>query len=85
MDTFKLTHNQLIDLLGGTKNVAKMAKVSQAAVTHWRTTDIPEGQMIRLAAELEKKSHGLISRKGLFPTCYGAIWPELLEKENEKS
>ena len=84
METFKLSHSQIVDLLGGTKNVAKMAKVSQAAVTHWRTTDIPEGQMIRLAAELEKKSHGLISRKGLFPTCYGAIWPELLEKENDQ-
>ena len=76
-DTFNLSHNQLIDLLGGTKKVALMAKVSQAAVTHWRTTDIPEGQMIRLAAELEKKSNGLISRKTLFPNTYKFIWPEL--------
>jgi hypothetical protein len=76
-DTFNLSHNQLIDLLGGTKKVAIMAKVSQAAVTHWRTTDIPEGQMIRLAAELEKKSHGLVSRKTLFPNTYKFIWPEL--------
>jgi hypothetical protein len=76
-ETFNLSHNQLIDLLGGTKEVAIMAKVSQAAVTHWRTTDIPEGQMIRLAAELEKKSNGLISRKTLFPNTYKFIWPEL--------
>ncbi len=76
-DTFNLSHNQLIDLLGGTKKVAIMAKVSQAAVTHWRTTDIPEGQMIRLAAELEKKSNGLISRQTLFPNSYKFIWPEL--------
>jgi hypothetical protein len=76
-NTFAFSHNQLIDLLGGTKKVAKMAKVSQAAVTHWRTTDIPEGQMIRLAAELEKQSHGLISRKSLFPNNYKFIWPEL--------
>ena len=55
-DTFTLSHNQFIDLLGGTKKVAKMAKVSQAAVTHWRTSDIPEGQLIRLAAELTKSS-----------------------------
>jgi DNA-binding transcriptional regulator YdaS (Cro superfamily) len=78
-DTFTLSHNQLIDLLGGTKKVAKMAKVSQAAVTHWRTTDIPEGQMIRLAAELEKQSHGLITRKSLFPSSWEMIWPELKE------
>ena len=76
-DTFTLSHNQIIDLLGGTKKVAKMAKVTQAAVTHWRTSDIPEGQMIRLAAELEKQSHGLISRKTLFPQSYKFIWPEL--------
>lgn len=76
-DTFSLSHDQIIDLLGGTKKVAKMAKVTQAAVTHWRTSDIPEGQMIRLAAELEKQSHGLISRKSLFPNSYKFIWPEL--------
>lgn len=76
-DTFALSHNQLIDLLGGTKKVAIMAKVSQAAVTHWRTTNIPEGQLIRLAAELEKQSHGLVSRKTLFPNIYKFIWPEL--------
>jgi hypothetical protein len=76
-DTFALSHNQFIDLLGGTKKVAKMAKVSQAAVTHWRTSNIPEGQLIRLAAELEKQSHGLISRKSLFPSTFKFIWPEL--------
>ena len=76
-DTFFLSHDQLIDLLGGTKKVAKMAKVTQAAVTHWRTSDIPEGQMIRLAAELEKQSHGLVNRKSLFPHTYKFIWPEL--------
>ena len=76
-DTFTLSHNQFIDLLGGTKKVAKMAKVTQAAVTHWRTSDIPEGQLIRLAAELEKQSHGLISRKILFPNSFKFIWPEL--------
>jgi hypothetical protein len=76
-ETFALSHNQLIDLLGGTKKVAIMTKVSQAAVTHWRTTNIPEGQLIRLAAELEKQSHGLVSRKTLFPNNYKFIWPEL--------
>ena len=76
-ETFTLSHSQLIDLLGGTKVVAKLTKVSPAAVTHWRTKDMPEGQLIRLAAELEKQSHGLISRKSLFPHTYKFIWPEL--------
>jgi len=76
-DTFKLSHGQLINLLGGTKEVARMAKVSQSAVTQWRTTGIPEGQLIRLAAELEKNSYGLINRKSLFPHSFEFIWPEL--------
>jgi hypothetical protein len=76
-DTFSLTSSQLIDLLGGTKMVAKLAKVSPAAVTHWRTKEISEGKLLFLAAELEKQSHGLITRKSLFPQTYKFIWPEL--------
>jgi len=30
-----------------------------------------------LAATLEKESHGLVSRKSLFPLTYKLIWPEL--------
>jgi hypothetical protein len=33
-----------------------------------------------LAAQLEKESHGLISRKDLFPVAYQWIWPELQDK-----
>lgn len=76
-NTFALTSSQLIDLLGGTKAVAKLAKVSPAAVTHWRTNDISEGKLLFLAAELEKQSHGLVTRKTLFPKTYKFVWPEL--------
>jgi hypothetical protein len=76
-DTFQLTSNQIIDLLGGTKQVSSMAKVSQAAVTHWRTGDIPEGKLIKLAASIEQKTCGLINRKTLFPQDWQKIWPEL--------
>lgn len=76
-NTFALTPSQLIDLLGGTKAVAKLAKVSQAAVTHWRTKGISEGKLLFLAAELEKQSHGLVTRKSLFPKTYKFVWPEL--------
>jgi hypothetical protein len=76
-DTFQLTPNQIIDLLGGTKQVSTMAKVSQAAVTHWRTGDIPEGKLIKLAAAIEKKTCGLVGRKTLFPHDWQKIWPEL--------
>jgi hypothetical protein len=30
-----------------------------------------------LAADIEKQSHGLVSRKDLFPTTWHWIWPEL--------
>jgi hypothetical protein len=76
-DTFQLTPNQIIDLLGGTKQVSNMAKVSQAAVTHWRTGAIPEGKLVKLAASIEEKTCGLISRKTLFPHDWQKIWPEL--------
>jgi hypothetical protein len=33
--------------------------------------------MVMLAATLEKESHGLITRKALFPKTYKFIWPEL--------
>jgi hypothetical protein len=32
-----------------------------------------------LAARIEKESHGLVSRKDLFPNNYFLIWPELLQ------
>jgi hypothetical protein len=37
-------------------------------------------KMVILAATLEKESHGLITRKSLFPDNFALIWPELLEK-----
>lgn len=76
-NTLQLTSNQLIDLLGGTKQVSSMAKVSQAAVTHWRTGSIPEGKLIKLAVAIEQKTCGLIGRKTLFPHEWKKIWPEL--------
>lgn len=76
-DTFTLSDDKLIDLLGGTKAVSIMAKVSQAAVTQWRYSGIPEGKRLRLAATIEEKSKGLISRKLLFPNDWKKVWPEL--------
>jgi len=32
-----------------------------------------------LAALLEKESHGLVTRKDLFPKTYFFVWPELAE------
>jgi hypothetical protein len=76
-DTLQLTSNQLIDLLGGTKNVAMLSKSTLPAVTQWRTNGIPEGKLIKLAASIEEKTCGLISRKTLFPHDWKKVWPEL--------
>jgi DNA-binding transcriptional regulator YdaS (Cro superfamily) len=71
------TDDQIISLLGGTKVVAKMCNVAPPAVTQWRTRGIPHGQLVFLAATLEKQSHGLVTRKDLFPKSWHFVWPEL--------
>jgi DNA-binding transcriptional regulator YdaS (Cro superfamily) len=67
----------IIRLLGGCTRVAKLVGVSVPAVSMWQNGEIPHDKLIVLAATLEKESHGLITRKGLFPTSYKLIWPEL--------
>ena len=67
----------IIKLLGGCTRVSKMVGVSVPAVSMWQNGDIPMDKMIILAATLEKESHGLITRKSLFPNTYRLIWPEL--------
>lgn len=72
-----LSNEQLINLLGGVTEVARMCEVSLPAVSQWKDGGIPKDKMMYLAAKLEEKSHGLITRKTLFPKNYGFIWPEL--------
>ena len=78
----KLSDSAIIDLLGGTGKVAKMCDVAPAAVSAWRTRGIPADKFMFLGARIEKESHGLVSRKDLFPTNYFLLWPELLPKNN---
>jgi DNA-binding transcriptional regulator YdaS (Cro superfamily) len=74
--------NQIIELLGGTKRVSKLCNVAPPAVTQWRSRGIPHGQLLFLAALLEKESHGLVTRKDLFPKNWWFVWPELANKKN---
>jgi DNA-binding transcriptional regulator YdaS (Cro superfamily) len=67
----------IIRLLGGPTRIAKLVGVSVPAVSMWQNGDIPQDKLIVLAATLEKESHGLVTRKSLFPTTYRLIWPEL--------
>ena len=80
--TLKLTEHALLQLLGGTNKVAKMCNVEPAAVSQWRKNGIPREQLLFLGARIEKESHGLVTRKDLFPNNFWLIWPELLEKPN---
>ena len=73
----KLSDSAIIDLLGGTTKVAKLIGVSPNAVSMWRKNNIPYAQFIFLAATLERESHGLITRKDIFPDSYHIIWPEI--------
>jgi hypothetical protein len=82
MEKLKLTESAMIDLLGGTAKVAKMCKCDQATVSTWRKRGIPHGPLMLLAARIEKESHGLVTRKDLFPNNFWLIWPEMLEKHN---
>jgi DNA-binding transcriptional regulator YdaS (Cro superfamily) len=67
----------LIKLLGGPTRISKLVGVSVPAVSMWQKSEIPIDKMVILAATLEKESHGLITRKNLFPNSYKLIWPEL--------
>jgi DNA-binding transcriptional regulator YdaS (Cro superfamily) len=77
----KLSDSAIIDLLGGTTKVAKLAGVTPNAVSMWRKNHIPHEKFLFIAATLEKDSHGLITRKDLFPQSWHIIWPELQESE----
>ena len=68
---------QIIKLLGGPTRISKLVGTSVAAVSMWQNSNIPHEKLMILAATLEKESHGLITRKNLFPTSYKLIWPEL--------
>jgi hypothetical protein len=73
----KLSATAIIKLLGGPTRISKMVGTSVAAVSMWQKGDIPYDKLVILAATLEKESHGLVTRKNLFPTSYKLIWPEL--------
>ena len=82
MEKLKITESAIIDLMGGTNKVAKMCKVASSNVSLWRKEGIPRQHLLFLAARIEKESHGLVTRKDLFPNNFWLIWPEMLEKTN---
>jgi DNA-binding transcriptional regulator YdaS (Cro superfamily) len=80
--TLALTDAQMIGLLGGAKPVANIFKIDVAAVNQWKVNGIPLNRLVFMAAEIEKKSHGLVTRRDMFPKLALFVWPELLPKSN---
>jgi len=80
--TLALTDAQMIGILGGAKAVANLFKIDQAAVNQWKVNGIPLNRLVFLAAEIEKKSNGLVTRRDMFPKLALYVWPELLPKTN---
>ena len=78
----KLTDAQMIDLLGGTVAVAKKLRLSPSAITQWKLVGIPLNRLVFLAAEIEKQSHGLVTRQDMFPKLALYVWPDLIPKQN---
>ena len=69
---------QLIDMLGRPAKVAKLCGVTVQAVCQWRNNNaIPAAPLMLIAATIERESHGLVTRKDLFPNSWSLIWPEL--------
>jgi len=77
--TTDLPTSKIIDLMGGPTEIARMCNVSPQAVSQWRQHGIPKGQLVILAARLERATGFLITRRSMFDD-YAEIWPELAPK-----
>lgn len=74
-----MTHNELIDSLGGTYAAAKLCRINPASVSGWRKQNrIPRDKLIVLAVVLEAR--GIAKRKELFDADWMEIWPELVHQ-----
>lgn len=57
--------------------MANLVGVSVAAVSMWQKSNIPQDKLVMLAAMIEDKTMGAVTRKTMFPKTYHLIWPEL--------
>jgi DNA-binding transcriptional regulator YdaS (Cro superfamily) len=68
---------EIIKLLGGVTEVARLLGIKPPSVHAWQSSGIPEPRLIELAAHIEAKSGGRFSRRERWPDRFGFIWPEL--------
>jgi DNA-binding transcriptional regulator YdaS (Cro superfamily) len=69
--------SEIIALLGGPAQVARLFGIKTPSVSGWLESGIPEGRLIEIAARVEQKSDGRFSRRERFPDRFHLIWPEL--------
>lgn len=76
-----ITDREIIDLLGGPAAVARRVGCKTPSVSGWLTDGIPEGRLIELAAEIERRAPGRFSRRERWPLRCAEIWPDLAQAE----
>lgn len=73
----ELSAREIVDLLGGVTAVARMVNVRPPSVSGWMVDGIPEGRLIELAAEIERRDPARFSRRARWPDRCHLIWPDL--------
>ncbi len=68
---------EIIKLLGGVTEVARLLGIKPPSVHAWQSSGIPEARLIELAAHVETVSGGRFSRRERWPDRFRFIWPEL--------
>lgn len=76
---------EIIKLLGGVTEVARLLGIKPPSVHAWLTAGIPESRLIELAAHVESKSGGKFSRRERWPERCGFIWPDLATDTNTQA
>ena len=81
----KISTDESIDLLNGTKETEALCGADWLTVSGWRKQEeIPRAKMFLLAYPLEVATKGKWSRKKLFPDVWRQVWPELDIESGEK-
>lgn len=78
-----MEHKELIELLGGTTEVANALGIKPPSVSGWKHTRIPDDKLRRLAVIAESK--GISTRKELFPDTWHEFWPELSAPSDQQA
>lgn len=73
-----MNDSDLIDLLGGTTQLARRLRISGAAVSEMRKNGIPAARKVELGADIERLTAHRLPRWKLRPQDWHRIWPELI-------